>query len=143
MSGAVSAKLPLSKSLAAVPDCVLEMSVIEDTDTEAASAPDIVQPVGGLESDMRTASENPTVISLRSVASADTMRGAMPSDTGMFWRLASGLSCATGNVRYCETALRCRGGPCCTGNVVLSDALSAMSPEPDPASAPTSAPEVS
>ena len=143
MSGDVSARLPLSRSRAAVPDCVLEMSVIEDTDTEAESVPDIVQPVGGLESDMRTASENPTVISSSFVASADTMRGAMPSDTGMFWRAASGLeTAASGNVRYCEAALRDVWNDV-PRKSVTDEALSAMPPEPDPASEPTSAPDVS
>ena len=106
---------PSRCSRAPVPGVDSAMLDMELTSAPPASVPDIVQPNGAAPApDSRTSSENSTQTELREVAVADSTYGAAPSDTGMFWRAASAL-----------------------------DDESAMAPEPEPGSVPTSVPDVS
>ena len=138
-SGFVSAKALSSVStMESEPDEV----VLETTTCEAASVPDTDQPCA-VASDMLRGSLKVTLISVSETAAADDIVGAMPSDTGMLWRASRALAGGeAGNVRCCETELRWTV-PLGPAKEVEEDALSAMSPEPEPESAPTSVPDVS
>ena len=120
------------------------MPDMEFTLAPLASVPAIVQPNGAAPSpESLTGSEKVTSILSGAAAFADSTVGAMPSATGMPERADSGLSGATGKVRYCATVLRCWKEPRAALKSALEDALSSMSPEPEPGSAPTSVPDVS
>ena len=89
-----------------------------------------------------TGSENVTVILSVPLDSASSIAGAMPSETEADW-LCMGLSRAVGYVRACARPPRSLYSPKNLATCVNKDALSRMSPPPEPASAPTSIPDVS